>query len=575
MRATVVLLFLCARAGAEDSLISIGDQKYLAGTPTGGKISTLRYPTLGCPAIVKSGGTGTAWVKLGDGGATFSFQLSIAPTVGGGPSTSLSTTGVQFDSALGIYKVSYQVPADVPDDTYDLTLSVPALSLSDSQPNCFRVVQNESSDFTFIAISDTHFATPTGFWSPGNYNGGSYNALSIIEQMKKEIRALRPTFVILSGDLMFGLDYKFEYDHVWKTWKDTGIPIFMAPGNHDGIAGIKDRWFLGLHSPVRDGLDFWRKYLGPCYYSFRFGGIHFQAVNTIDGTPERRDGFLIIIENYGGDLLPEQMDWIKNDLAGVGETVVPFFHHNPMGPYRENKTFGMWSWVLTRIWNWISTGNFTYISQTWNTKSTADFLLAQYANVPLVFCGHHHKDVLAKHGSTTYREVTTSGAGGSGYWGYAVVRVENSQVTEHLYSPDPKFMSVPTGNLHVKRTDSEGADQTAQVTSGLSKSYEVTIPFDMPAASSYEAANGTIVQVAPLDSQKTRVWVKAVSPVAPGIKDPQTITVSVQAFGVVATAVAGSVESSGGGKSGGACGALGLEALLALGLLFLRRRLPR
>ena len=68
---TAILHFcLCIAAYADDSLVSIGDQKYLTGTFTGGKVSYLRYPTLGCPAIVKAGASGVAWIKLGDGGYT-------------------------------------------------------------------------------------------------------------------------------------------------------------------------------------------------------------------------------------------------------------------------------------------------------------------------------------------------------------------------------------------------------------------------------------------------------------------------------------------------------------------------
>lgn len=581
MRVGITALFLAitSTAFADDSLVSIGDQKYLTGTFTGGKIQYLKYPTLGCPTIAKAGSTGSALVKLGDGGSTSSFSLTISPNSETGASYSLPVLSVSFDATTGIYTLTYQVPADVPEDTFDLKVSVPALSVTDLQYNCFKVVKEESSSYRFIVISDSHFNTPTGFWSPGNYNTGNYNAYSIITQMKKEIRALNPTFVLLSGDLMFGLDYTYEYDNVWAIWKDAGFPIFMAPGNHDGYASIKDRWFLGLTSPKRDGLDYWRKYLGPCYYSFKFGGVHFQCINSMDGTAERRDGFLIVIENYGGDLLPDQMNWITSDLAGVTGQVIPFMHHNPMGGYRPNGTFGMTDWVINRIIEWITTGNFDDYSQQWNTEATGKFLLEKYATQPLVFVGHSHVDTIRVHNNTKYKHVTSSGASTDDYWGYCPVKVENSQVVEFTYTDDDKYQSIPTGNLHVTYTDKDGEEQAAVVKSGLVKAYEVTLEFVMPPAPWYEATNGTMVQFAPIDSTKTKVWVKATTPVATGIQQPVSATVKVKTSqNPPATAVAGNVEtngSTGGGSGGGgACGLVGLEAALLLGWL-LRRRLAR
>ncbi len=574
----VAALFLCLSAGAwaNDSLVSIGDKEYLRAKPAGGKITYLRYPTLGCPAIVKEGAGGTAWIKLADGGVTTAFGVSITPTVEPqGTSYNLPVTGATFDSAYSLYKVSYTVPAGIPEDTYDFHVSIPSSAVKDVQYNAFKVVQQETKNFTFIHISDTHFNTPTGWKSPANYNTGKYDPDAIIQQMKKEIRALNPTFVVLSGDLMFGIDYNYEYEAVWNIWKDAGFPIFMAPGNHDGIAGVEERTFMGIVSPKRDGLDYWRKYFGPNYYSFEFGGVHFQAVNSLDGTPERRDGFLIIIENFGGDLLPEQMDWISADLAAAKGTVVPFLHHNPMGPYSDNQPFGMWSWVLTRIMNWALTGELTYISQTWNTKATADFLLSKWAGAPIVFCGHHHKDIVKTYQNTTYREVTTAGADGQ-YWGYAPVRVENSKVVEHLYSNDPKFMSVPTGNLHIKPVVATGAQQKVEVQSGLSKAYEVTIQFLMPSATEYSATGGKIVQIAPANSKITKVWVRTPAPTAKDIQSPKSTEVSVTAAGVLASVEEAS-EASGGGCGapnlpGHAKGHLLLTLLPLAILLGLRRR---
>ncbi len=99
----------------------------------------------------------------------------------------------------------------------------------------------------------------------------------------------------------------------------------------------------------------------------------------------------------------------------------------------------------------------------------------------------------------------------------------------------------------------------------------------MPAAAEYAATNGTVVQVAPIDADTTKVWVRAPSPVAASIQGPQSVEISVTA---TSGPVAGSVETPP-AVTGGACGApVGpghaaghlLLAVLALGIVILARR---
>lgn len=567
---------------SDDPLVSVGDLKYLAENPTDGKITHIKYPTLGCASILKPGDSATAWIWLDDGGASTQFDLSLLPTLGNlSTSYDLSVTGFFFDSVYSIYKVSYLVPANIPNDMYNFQASIPSQSIVDIQYNSVRIIAQETGTYTFIVIADPQFNDPRGLLEPANYSTGNYDAYSIIEQMKKEIRALNPTYVIMLGDITFGLDYEYEYQGAWEMWKDAGFAIFMTPGNHDGMATIEDRTFLGIGSPKRDGLEDWRKYFGPNFYSFEFGGIHLQAVNSFDGTPQRRDSFLIVNENHGGDLSVEQMDWITADMATAQGTVVPFLHHSPLGPYRENGTFGMFSWILERIWDFITTGSFDDFSQTWNSQATADWMLQQYSVLPTVFIGHNHSDNIKQYNNTSYRIVTTAGSSGE-YWGYTVVQVENQNIVDTVYM-NQDFMSIPTGNLHVVHLDPNPHApevREAEIRSGLSRSYPVTLEFRMPTAQAYVATNGTVLSQDPLDASLSRVWVEADSPVATDIYNPERILVTVktsQVQGSYQSSQAGSVVGNGGGgcgaplAPGNAQGHLLLLGLPLLLLGFLRR----
>lgn len=573
MRNLVAVLFvLCpALAWGDDSLVSIGDRRYLKAAP-GGRIRQIRYPTLGCPSIVKAGTSGTVWARL-EGTAT-TFVLTLTPTRGAQASYPLTVTGSSFDAANGITKVHYAVPSTVPEDMYDLHLGVPAFSISDVQYNSFKVVKEIKPDFPFLVSSDTHFGEIALEFPPANNNPVGYDHNSVAVQMKKEIRALNPAFVVLTGDLGFGYDYPREYEGIWSLWKDTGVPVFMVPGNHDAYASIKTRWFLGFRSPARDGLDHWRRTLGPCNYSFRHGGVHFQGVNSADGTPERRDGFLFIVENYGGDLLPEQMNWISADLASAQGQVVAFMHHNPMGPYRPNEKFRLWWWILRWIWELLRTGKFAnWPGQQWNSASTGQFLLAKYASAPIVFVGHSHEDRIMKYGNTVYKHVAAGGSDSRPYWGYAYVEVKNSQIASYLYL-DEQRQSLPTGNLHVTVNDDVESYQRAIVESGLARSFEIRIPFVLPTSNSYEVTNGTIAQIAPIGGGRTKVWVTVPSPVAASHDLPERVEVTVKTQEAAALIASQAAPSQNGGNSG-SCGLIGLEALLFLGAIALRRLRPR
>lgn len=578
----VFLLFLLVAVSpvsADDALVSIGDIPYLTQDNPGGKITYLRYPTLGCPALVVRGTTGQAWVRLPNGGSTTDFQLSISSNGDARPQTfPLAVQSIAYDPLVGIYKVTYRVPENAPEDMYDLTLVIPSQSISDRQFNSFKVMRENAKNFTFAVLADSQFNDPRGIFSPGNYNKEKYNTRSIVEQIKKELRALQPAFVIYCGDLLFGLNYEYEYQGAWDVWKDAGVPIFMVPGNHDGYASIRSRTVLGIRQPVRDGLKDWRKMIGPNYFSFDWGGLHFQGVNSYDGTPERRDSFLIVIENYGGDLMPAQMDWIAWDLAGTGRTAVPFMHHCPLATYRPNGTFGsVWGWALTRILRFVTTGNSKDMDQRWNSQSTAEFLKAQYlTRAPLVFVGHDHFDNIEPYQSTTYKVVTTAASSGKGYWGYTMARVEDSRIADYLYLNNSTFQSIPAGNLQVTYEKKKGGETpstaSAEIRSGLSRSYDVTLEFVVRDAPAYTAQNGTVTASSRLEDGTTKVWVRSAAPKAESIETPVSTQVTVQP----GTAVGGSLQVQNRGSKGGSCGgaptsrdALGQLLILAATLLAL------
>jgi 3',5'-cyclic AMP phosphodiesterase CpdA len=97
------------------------------------------------------------------------------------------------------------------------------------------------------------------------------------------------------------------------------VPVWSVPGNHE-IFGIERH--LSLVSPKNQfyAKKMFAHYLGPNYYSFNYGGIHFVGLDDVD----YEDMW------YYGHVDSLQMEWLKQDLATLpAKTPVVTFKHIP------------------------------------------------------------------------------------------------------------------------------------------------------------------------------------------------------------------------------------------------------
>src|SRR5581483_10188297 len=163
----------------------------------------------------------------------------------------------------------------------------------------------EPHGFTFVQISDTHF----GFNKPANANiVGSFRLAAA------EINALptRPALVVHTGDVSH-LSKPEEFGQARELLKEITVVdrVHCVPGEHDtiddGVTGYL-RFF------DHDGN-------GKAWYAFDHGGVHFVGLTN---TLNFNTGTLASLGN-------EQLDWLKQDLAGVSKsTPVVVLAHIPM-----------------------------------------------------------------------------------------------------------------------------------------------------------------------------------------------------------------------------------------------------
>lgn len=178
--------------------------------------------------------------------------------------------------------------------------------------------------FTFLHASDPHISAQTA---------------GRLQQVRTIVEARRPDFVLVSGDLVrdalrVGEDEaRGYYDLYTSAIAKFPVPVWNVPGNHE-IFGIERHLSLVSASHPLYGKGMYRARLGPNYYSFNYGGIHFVGLDSVD----------VADLYYFGHVDETQLAWLKADLAQLpAGTPVVTFNHIPfataidaVGGYRDD-----------------------------------------------------------------------------------------------------------------------------------------------------------------------------------------------------------------------------------------------
>ncbi len=178
---------------------------------------------------------------------------------------------------------------------------------------------------TFVHASDPHL---------------SDRSLPQLEKLRAIVDSVRPAFFLMTGDLIRDALRVSEkeatafYDLYVKTIGTFPVPVWNVPGNHE-IFGIERHKSLVSESHPLYGKKMYRHYLGPDYYSFNYGGIHFIGLNSVD----YHDLW------YYGHIDSVQLEWLKKDVSFIPNTTpVITFNHIPfysgglsMGEYTDEE----------------------------------------------------------------------------------------------------------------------------------------------------------------------------------------------------------------------------------------------
>ncbi|NOT10184.1 MAG: hypothetical protein HOP28_18475 [Gemmatimonadales bacterium] len=164
------------------------------------------------------------------------------------------------------------------------------------------------AEFAFIHASDTHL---------------NEQSLPRTRRLKALVDSLKPAFLIITGDLIRDAlrvpeaASRPQFELAAREFEAIGVPVWTVPGNHD-LFGIERHLSLVPLTHPLYGRGMYRHYLGPDYYSFNYGGVHFVGVNSVD----HEDLW------YWGHVDSLQLAWLKRDIATLppGTPVVTFNH---------------------------------------------------------------------------------------------------------------------------------------------------------------------------------------------------------------------------------------------------------
>jgi 3',5'-cyclic AMP phosphodiesterase CpdA len=422
MRNTLDTIFFSLRRMAMAGLAAIaalypwaGRAEIPAGWP--GEINRLIYPTIGRPLIIRPGDSFTLEFDcIGDGAggsqpAVSVWNVSLASSndqwatetdcvvwsaLTGvseswpGDSTADYWSGSGPWAGREVWRVTVGVPLGTRADLYDLYASAwDGETIADDQPHAVQVIDEFKDNYTFIQISDFHINDPRGpsviLDLPGPHpRSQEFIGYQYIKKAIDEVNRINPDFVIITGDLVFGVPFFVEYPYASTGVTDyTGdhpdwngeyaqayqhllrfeVPVVCLPGNHDSY-NLETAEGDPLEGHFRqDGAEIWPTMFSPRYFDWNYGDkCHFTCFWSYDKAPIDRtfsDWSVLIPEaqfppmdggggqvrwNAGG--LPpawnDQMSWIEQDLtAAQGNfSLLAMACHNPFyGTYSNSDSF--------------------------------------------------------------------------------------------------------------------------------------------------------------------------------------------------------------------------------------------
>lgn len=177
----------------------------------------------------------------------------------------------------------------------------------------FQLTKVDNNKHVLLTMADLHLAKrndditqfETGFLK-------DVNAL-ITSYRMQGTKVYGLTLGDLSWDL-YWYDNLFALPETMKEIQKVECPVFNTMGNHDNNPYLAADWLAS---------QTYRKVMGPTYYSFNLGAVHYVVLDDIEYINTGASQGVIGDRNYNGVVAAEQIAWLKKDLAMLEDKSVP------------------------------------------------------------------------------------------------------------------------------------------------------------------------------------------------------------------------------------------------------------
>jgi hypothetical protein len=220
--------------------------------------------------------------------------------------------------------------------------------------------------FRFIHASDTHIDTAH---------------VDRVRRFTALADSISPALTLIAGDLIYDAMSQQEprarrFFEQFLAEMKLRAPYWTVPGNHDHFGIIPSRSHVPETHPLYNR-GMYRLYLGPEYYSFNYGGVHFIGLDTVQPDDSA----------YYGGVDSLQLAWLTRDVAALPASMpIVVFAHIPLASGLESMSGYLDMGLVSSVAHLKTGPSFRHTVA--NTLAVLDAFRGH--QLPLILGGHMH-----------------------------------------------------------------------------------------------------------------------------------------------------------------------------------------
>ncbi|MGY5355889.1 calcineurin-like phosphoesterase C-terminal domain-containing protein [Wenyingzhuangia sp. IMCC45467] len=260
--------------------------------------------------VVYANGEGIAGVSVSDG-----YEVTVTNKDGVYYLPSLKKTGFVFISVPGNYEVT--TVGNAPQFFKRLSSNKTIVEQKD-----FSLIKIDNQKHVVISMADWHLANRNN--DVDQYTG------KVLPDVNETIDRYKAdgtkVYVLTLGDLTWDLYWysnNFGLNEYLSYMNMLNAPVFNLIGNHDYDPYYANDW---------EAENKYREVLGPTYYSFNLGDIHYVVLDDVEYINTGGAIGTVGSRNYNYNVNSNQLKWLQKDLNAISDKSTPIVlaMHTPL-----------------------------------------------------------------------------------------------------------------------------------------------------------------------------------------------------------------------------------------------------